>query len=147
MFSRPHLSRVPSGVVDLLRLFVVVFFAALGSLVGSQWDFTDTPFDSLEGPWIGVVVGFGLGYVLGGVIGRSTVAAVDRTEQALRGVSAETIVGGLFGGLLGVFVSAAVSLSMDLRFFPSWASSTSTSFPIACRFFSFWRSIFWSSSL
>ena len=109
MFSRPHLSRVPSGVVDLLRLFVVVFFAALGSLVGSQWDFADTPFDSLEGPWIGVVIGSGLGYVLGGVIGRSTVAAVDRTEQALRGVSAETIVGGLFGGLLGVFVSAAVS--------------------------------------
>lgn len=109
MMRRPRLTRVPSGVVELLRLFVVVFFAALGSLIAAQWDFTDTPFDSLEGPWIGVIIGSGLGYVLGGVIGRSTILAVDRTEVSLRAVSAETIVGGVFGGLLGVLVAAAVS--------------------------------------
>jgi len=106
---RPRLSRVPSGVVELLRLFVVVFFAALGSLVGSQLDFTDTPFESFQAPWLGVLIGSGFGYVLGGVIGRSTVAAVDRTERTLRSVSAETIVGGVFGALVGVLLGAAVA--------------------------------------
>ena len=106
---RPRLSRVPNAVVELLRLFVVIFFAALGSLAGSQLDFTDTPFDSLEGPWIGIVVGSGLGYVLGGLLGRSTVAAVDRTERSLRSVSAEAIVGGVFGGFLGVLCGTAVA--------------------------------------
>lgn len=107
--SRPRLARVPSGVVELLRLFVVIFFAALGSLVGSRFDFTDTPFDSLEGPWIGIVVGSGLGYVLGGLLGRSTVAAVDRTERSLRSVSAEAIVGGVFGGFLGVLCGTIIA--------------------------------------
>lgn len=104
-----RLSRVPSGVVELLRLFVVVFFASLGSLLGSQLDFTDTPLDSFDGAWVGIVVGSGLGYVLGGVLGRSTVAAVDRTEHNLRSVSAETIVGGVFGGIVGVLLGSAVA--------------------------------------
>ncbi|HVQ18650.1 MAG TPA: hypothetical protein VMT27_06395, partial [Actinomycetes bacterium] len=106
---RPRLSRVPSAVVELLRLFVVVFFAALGSLVTVRWDFSETPWANFDGGWIGVIVGSGLGYVLGGVLGRSTVAAVDRTEQNLRSVSAETIVGGVFGGVVGVLLAAAVA--------------------------------------
>jgi uncharacterized protein YacL len=106
---RPRLTRVPSGVVELLRLFVVLFCAALGSIVGSQWDLTDTPWDSFDGAWIGVLIGSGVGYTLGGVLGRSTVAAVDRTEQSLRSVSAETIVGGVFGGIVAVLLGAAVA--------------------------------------
>ncbi|MEO8329751.1 MAG: hypothetical protein ABI586_07105, partial [Candidatus Nanopelagicales bacterium] len=106
---RARLTKVPSVVVELLRLFVVLFFAALGSAVGSNWDFTDTLWDSFDGSWIGVLIGSGLGYVLGGVLGRSTVAVVDRTEQNLRSVSAETIVGGVFGGIVGVLLGAAVA--------------------------------------
>ena len=50
-----------------------------------------------------------IGYALGGVLGRSTVAAVDRTEERFRSVSAETIVGGVFGGMVGVFLGVAVA--------------------------------------
>ncbi|MFL6180811.1 MAG: PIN/TRAM domain-containing protein [Actinomycetes bacterium] len=107
--KRPRLQRVPSGVVELLRLFVVVFFAGLGSLIGSQFDLTDTPFAGLDSALLGVVVGSFIGYALGGVLGRSTVAAVDRTEERLRSVSAETIVGGVFGGLVGVFFGIALA--------------------------------------
>ncbi len=107
--KRPRLKRVPSGVVELLRLFVVVFFAGLGSLLGSQLDLEPTPFASLNGVLLGVVVGSFVGYAIGGVLGRSTVAAVDRTEERLRSVSAETIVGGVFGGMVGVFVGVAVA--------------------------------------
>ena len=87
---RPRLKRVPSGVVELLRLFVVVFFAGIGSLAGAQWDLADTPFAALNGAFLGVVLGSFVGYSIGGVLGRSTVAAVDRTEERLRSVSAET---------------------------------------------------------
>jgi uncharacterized protein YacL len=107
--KRPRLQRVPSGVVELLRLFVVVFFAGLGSLIGSQFDLSETPFAGVDGVLLGVVVGSFVGYALGGVLGRSTVAAVDRTEERLRSVSAETIVGGVFGGLVGVFFGIAVA--------------------------------------
>jgi uncharacterized protein YacL len=107
--NRPKLARVPSGVVELLRLFVVVFFAGVGSLVGSQWVLDDTPFAGLDGAVLGVILGSFIGYALGGVLGRSTVAAVDRTEARLRSVSAETIVGGVFGGLVGVLFGAAIA--------------------------------------
>jgi uncharacterized protein YacL len=106
---RPRLSRVPSGVVELLRLFVVVFFAGLGSLLGSQWDLDETAFAGVDGVLLGVVLGSFIGYAIGGTVGRSTVAAVDRTEERLRSVSAETIVGGVFGGMVGVFVGVAVA--------------------------------------
>jgi uncharacterized protein YacL len=106
---RPHLKRVPSGVVELLRLFVVVFFAGLGSLLGSQWNLEDTPFAAVDGAFLGVVLGSFVGYAIGGILGRRTVSVVDRTEERLRSVSAETIVGGMFGGMVGVFVGAAVA--------------------------------------
>src|SRR5660397_234219 len=41
-----------------------------------------------NGVAIGVIVGSGLGYVLGGVLGRSTVSAADRAQLALRETSA-----------------------------------------------------------
>lgn len=106
---RPRLARVPSGVVELLRLFVVVFFAGLGSLLGSQWNLDETAFAGIDGALLGVVLGSFIGYAIGGVLGRSTVSAVDRTEERLRSVSAETIVGGVFGGMVGVFLGVAVA--------------------------------------
>jgi uncharacterized protein YacL len=106
---RPHLTRVPNAVVELLRLFSVVFFAALGSLVGAQLDLSDTPLGSFDGSWVGIIVGSGLGYVIGGMLGRRTVKVVSSTEVALRSVSAEEIVGGVFGGLVGALVGAAVA--------------------------------------
>jgi len=89
--KRPRLARVPSGVVELLRLFCVGFFSGLGSLIGSQWDLEKTAFAGVDGGLLGVVLGSFVGYALGGVLGRSTVAAVDRTEERLRSVSAETV--------------------------------------------------------
>ena len=132
---RPRLARVPSGVVELLRLFVVVFFAGLGSLLGSRWDLEETAFAGVDGVLLGVVLGSFIGYAIGGVLGRSTVAAVDRTEERLRSVSAETIVGGVFGGMVGVFVGVAVAwpiffvgspaLSIPIFGFVQWAAVSS----------------------
>jgi len=96
-------------VVELLRLFVVIFFATLGSAIGTTVGGTGAVLGPLDAGWVGVIVGSGLGYVLGGVLGRTTLAVVDRTETSLRAVSAEEIVGGVFGAMVGGLVGAALA--------------------------------------
>jgi uncharacterized protein YacL len=104
-------ARVPVGVVELLRLCVVVFFAGIGYQITTELGSSPTgailgPFNAL---WLSIIVGSGLGYVIGGVLGRSTVGAVSRTERALRATPAEQIVAGVIGGVLGVVVGVGVA--------------------------------------
>lgn len=100
-------------MVELLRLFVVVFFAGIGYELGGAAGHRVAlgPFDGLA---IGVIVGSGVGFVLGGVLGRSTVSAVNATEAALREVSADTLVAGAVGGVVGVIAGSAVAWPLFL---------------------------------
>ena len=91
---------VPQPVVELLRLCVVVFGAALGYQVALLLDVESI--GALDPLVIGVVLGSAVGYVLGGVLGRTTLTAVERTERALSDVSAEQIVAGVFGAVVGI---------------------------------------------
>jgi uncharacterized protein YacL len=106
----PKVTRVPNAVVELLRLCVVVFFAGLGYYVAALIDHDDGPvlgaFSALA---VGVILGSALGYVLGGVLGRRTVTAVAHTESRLRDTSAEQIVAGVVGAVIGVLVAAGVT--------------------------------------
>jgi len=99
----------PSGVVDLLRLFVVLFCAGVGYQVTQHLDQGKTVLGLFNGVAIGVIVGSGIGYVGGGVLGRTAVNVVGRTEQSLRQVSAEQLVAGVFGATLGAVVGAGIS--------------------------------------
>ncbi|HTC69702.1 MAG TPA: hypothetical protein VK662_09050 [Acidothermaceae bacterium] len=101
--------RAPSGVVDVLRLLVVVFFAGLGYEVSKRFNSGAFVLGPLNGVMVGVIIGSGLGYVLGGVLGRTTVTVVGRTEHSLRQTSAEDLVAGSFGGVIGVLVGAGVA--------------------------------------
>jgi len=101
--------RAPSGVVDLLRLLVVAFFAGLGYEVSKRFNSGAFALGPLNGVMVGVIIGSGLGYVLGGVLGRTTVTVVGRTEHSLRQTSAEELVAGAFGGVIGVLVGAGVA--------------------------------------
>ena len=105
----------PSGVVELVRLLCVVFFAGLGYEVAEGIVESDAgvlgPFNGVT---VGVVVGSGLGYVLGGVLGRTTVTTVDRTERNLRETSAEALVAGVIGLVVGVLAGAALGLPLFL---------------------------------
>jgi len=89
----------------------VLFFAGLGYQAAVVFGVDDKRevLGTFNGLWVGVIVGSCVGYVLGGVLGRTTVSAVSRTEHALRDVSAEEIVGGVFGAIPGVLVAAAVA--------------------------------------
>ena len=125
--QQPRLQRVPSGVVELLRLCVVVFFAGLGyyvaDLLGKDGEPVLGAFSVLG---LGVVLGSALGYVLGGVLGRGTVTAVRHAEVGLRETSAEHIVAGVVGAVIGVLVAAGVTwpvllLNRPLLTFPVFA--------------------------
>ncbi|HYN74680.1 MAG TPA: hypothetical protein VEV13_00620, partial [Candidatus Limnocylindria bacterium] len=98
---------VPQPIVELLRLCVVVFGAALGYQVALLLDIEGT--GSLDPLVVGVVLGSGVGYVLGGILGRTTLTAVERTERALSDVSAEQIVAGVFGAVVGILAGAAIA--------------------------------------
>jgi uncharacterized protein YacL len=111
--TRPQL---PRGVVEVLRLLTVVFFAGLGYQtaqgVGSRGGILG-PFNAVA---TGVIVGSGIGYVAGGVVGRIAVSTADRTEAALRQTSADTLVAGGMGMILGVLAGAG--LGWPLFFVP-----------------------------
>jgi uncharacterized protein YacL len=96
--------------VELLRLCVVVFFAGVGYYVAELVDHDGEPvLGAFSVLGIGVVLGSALGYVLGGVIGRGTVTVVGRAEAGLRDTSAEQIVAGSVGAVIGVLVAAGVT--------------------------------------
>ena len=82
--------RMPNALVELLRLFVVVFFAGLGYYLADVIGKDDGPTLGVFGVvGLDVVLGSALGYVLGGMLGRSTVTVVAHTEAGLRDTPAE----------------------------------------------------------
>ncbi len=108
---RTHrLRRVPSVVVELLRFCVVVFAAAAGyetaRALAPDAGAVLGPFDAVT---VGLIVGSGLGYAVGGVLGRLTLSAVRRTERTLHERPAEELVTGVVGAVVGSLAGAAAS--------------------------------------
>ncbi len=101
----------PTGLIEILRLFTVVFFAGLGYETAQFLG--DKGHSNVLGPFnglaIAIIVGSGLGYVVGGVLGRTVAATADRTEVVLREVSADTLVAGALGLVCGVLTGAGIA--------------------------------------
>lgn len=108
--------RRPSrGVVEAVRLLCVVFFAGVGFEVARALDPSGTAIlGSFNGVAIGVVVGSGLGYVFGGVLGRTTLTTADKVEIGLREVSAESLVASGIGLVCGVLLAAGIGWPLFL---------------------------------
>ena len=89
----------------------MIFFAGLG--YETSRFFTDRGHANVLGPFNGlavaIIVGSGLGYVVGGVFGRTLATTADRTEAALREVSAETLLAGALGLVCGVLTGAGIA--------------------------------------
>jgi uncharacterized protein YacL len=109
MSARSARTRTPHGLIEVLRLLTVVLCAGLGYALGHT--LASHGHGAILGPFggvgVGIIVGSGFGYVLGGVFGRSAASTADRTEAALRDVSADTLIAGGFGSLAGAVVGAA----------------------------------------
>jgi uncharacterized protein YacL len=123
-------------VVEAVRLLCVVFFAGVGFEIARALDPTGTAIlGSFNGVAIGIVVGSGLGYVFGGVLGRTTLSAADKVEIGLRDVSAETLVAGAIGLVCGVLLAAGVGWPLFLIPEPYIAFSVFGLLLVFCGFF------------
>ncbi len=110
-----HVTRVPSVIVELLRLIVVVLGAAVGyELAARDGGSATSVLGPFSGLWLGAIVGAMAGYVVGGILARLTVRTIDRGEKSLEGLSAEQVVAGAFGGVLTGFFAAVVSWPLFL---------------------------------
>jgi uncharacterized protein YacL len=114
MSTEPHARpsrtpRAPLALLEVLRLLVVVFFAGAGYSIGSGVGPSAPVLGALNGTAVGVVLGSGFGYVLGGVLGRRTARSAENTRIRLRAVSADTLVAGALGMVVGVLLGAGVA--------------------------------------
>jgi len=100
---------MPSNVVEVLRLCVVVFVAGLGFTIGDG-SASDGP---VVGPFdaasLGVILGAGVGYVLGGVVARLTGRSLREAEAAVRRRSPEQLLAGGLGAVLGVLAGGGLA--------------------------------------
>ncbi len=111
-------------VVEILRVLVVIFGAAVGLQVAENITTSTQPvLGVLTAPMVGVIVGAGLGYSLGGVLSRRLVGALDRGEQALGGITPEELVSGAMGALLAAALVAIVTWPVFLITTPLIATS------------------------
>lgn len=102
-------------LVEGVRLIMVVMFAVAG------WEVAELTGHSSSTPLlVGIVIGSGVGYVLGGAFGRRTATAVSDLEREFRRISAAEILSGGIGLIFGL--TLATLLSMPLFHLPSRAA-------------------------
>ena len=104
--------------VELLRMVVVGVFAVVGYQLGSS--------ESGRGPsgvLLGVLLGTATGYVLGGVFGRGTAAAIGNLERQVARLSGGDILAGVLGTIFGVILAFVLSWPLLLIGIPlvTWA--------------------------
>jgi uncharacterized protein YacL len=96
-------------VLEALRFLVVVFFAGAGYQVGHDVNSSTLVLGELNGTAVGLIVGSGLGYVLGGVLGRTTATSAERMRTSLHSTSAEELVAGALGTIGGILLGAGTA--------------------------------------
>ncbi len=108
--SRPsRLPRAPAAVVELLRVIVVIFFGGVGYQVGLEIGNADEAYAGFSPAAIGLVLGTAVGYVLGGLVARVTARSAATTTVRLRTVSADRLIAGALGTVVGVLLAAGIS--------------------------------------
>lgn len=95
--------------MELLRFCLVLAFAGIGFEVGRSLSSGRDVLGPFDGLALGVIVGSGLGYVVGGVVSRYTVHTVEATTSRLRDVSAEQLLAGALGAAAGMLSGAAIA--------------------------------------
>jgi uncharacterized protein YacL len=94
-------------LVEFVRLIIVTLLAAGGWEVS-----TYVAPASSGGHLLGILVGTGVGYVLGGVFGRRTASAVSELEREFRKIPAAEILAGGIGLIVGMILATLISLPL-----------------------------------
>jgi uncharacterized protein YacL len=98
--------RLPRGrFVEFIRLIFVVLFAAGGYIVATRLQSPST-----QRTLLGVALGSGIGFVLGGAFGRQTASAVSSMEREFRRVPAAEVVAGAGGLIAGLAIAALATV-------------------------------------
>lgn len=118
--------KAPPIVVEGIRLLAVVFFAGAGYQIGSGVASDVHVLGAFNGTAVGLIIGSGLGYVLGGVLGRTTATSADVARIRLQESSADELVAGALGTVGGVLLGGGVAwpvflLNQQLLAFPLFA--------------------------
>ena len=98
-------------LVEAVRLLITLATTAIAFGVGSSWHelFPGSSFDAdATLVWM-VLLGAGLGYVLGGVIGRGVARAMEDAPSWFDDSSGAQIFAGGFGVVVGIVVGAVVA--------------------------------------
>ncbi|HEY1331885.1 MAG TPA: PIN domain-containing protein [Actinomycetota bacterium] len=96
-----------SMLVEFVRLVMVALFAVAGWTIASQ-----------TGPattgrlLLGIFMGCAVGFVVGGMIGRSTASAAGRVEREFRRTPAPEILAGAVGMVIGMLPAALLSVPL-----------------------------------
>ncbi len=112
----PRLSHVPDVGAEVLRLLLVVFGAAVGFQLGSRYQ-VDNPgllLGVFDATTVGVIVGAGLGYSLGGIASRRVLRGITRSEQRLSATPPDQVVAGFAGALAGMLLVSLVAWPLFL---------------------------------
>lgn len=107
MSDSRHRSAPRGALVEFVRLIFVLLFAVAGYTVGREAVSPSTTHTLL-----GVVLGSGTGFVLGGVFGRQTATAVSKMERDLRRVPAAEVVAGVAGLIAGLAIAAFATIPL-----------------------------------
>jgi hypothetical protein len=96
----------PRGLlVEFVRLIMVSLFALAGWQIANS-----TGPDRPTGILLGILMGSGVGYVLGGVFGRRTASEVSEFEREFRRIPAPELLAGGIGLLLGMILATLLSV-------------------------------------
>ncbi len=96
-----------SVMVEVVRLVIVALFAVGGWEVAARLQ----P-EATNQLLVGTLLGAGIGYVLGGVFGRSTASAVSELERELRRIPAAEILAGGIGLILGLVLATLLAFPL-----------------------------------
>lgn len=103
--------RGPRGlvVVELVRLTVVLLLTAVGFTLGPDISAFFEDSDPIYVRFVSSMLGALLGYVIGGIGGRSFLTGVDIAEERLRSVEAAVLVASVLGATLGGIIALVLT--------------------------------------
>lgn len=105
--DRPSRPRGGGVLVEFVRLIMVALFAVAGWTVAEKAGPTSSGRLAL-----GVFLGSAIGFVVGGVFGRSTASAASRVEREFRRIPAPEILAGTVGTVVALLPAALLSVPL-----------------------------------
>ena len=113
-------------MVELVRFIMITIFAVAGWEIAASVDRRGSP-----RLIIGIVIGSGIGYVVGGMFGRRTATAVSEVERELRRIPAAEMLSASIGLILGLVLATLLS-------FPLFHLPTVSAYPTIAFLYTTW---------